>query len=466
VVGGGIASAGEQRGRAIEQRLEQELGEPLTGGLRRLSSGASRETFAFRTEGGRELVAQLERGGKLSGETPPQGPVLIAAARAGVPVARVVAHGDGDPVLGAGWTVMEALSGSADPKRILAGEDAPEAPRLLDQIAAALAAVHRMPTEEGLVPSVEDPLALVRAMHESLGEPHPTFELAFRELERGRPGAGGRTSFVHGDFRMGNLLVDAQGLTGVLDWELAHVGDPVEDLGWMCVPAWRFARPERPAAGLGSRAELLDAYARASGTAVEPQRLAWWELMGTLRWGVICVMQAFVHLSGQTRSVEHAVIGRRACEVEWDLLEMLDERAGSASSLPREVRSEPEDDAPAAESLHDRPTSLELLAAVRATLGEELLPADDGRRAFELRVSMRALGMVTRELELRDRHARVRETALAALGARDERALAAAIREGDFDDRGEELRASLRALVAAKLEVANPRYLQTDTEPH
>ncbi|HEX5225690.1 MAG TPA: phosphotransferase family protein, partial [Solirubrobacteraceae bacterium] len=287
--------------------------------MRRLSSGASRETFALRTEGGRELVAQLERGGKLSGEAPPQGPLLIAAADAGVPVARVVAHGSSHPLLGAGWTVMEALPGSADPKRILGGEEAPRAEELLDQIAAALAAVHRMPTHGGIAPVASDPLALVRGMHESLGEAHPTFELAFRELAGERPAARG-PALVHGDFRMGNLLVDEHGLTGVLDWELAHVGDPAEDLGWLCVPAWRFERPERPAAGLGTREQLLDAYARHSGTAVDPGTLAWWELMGTLRWGVICVMQAFVHLSGATRSVEHAVIGRRACEVEWDLL--------------------------------------------------------------------------------------------------------------------------------------------------
>ena len=409
-------------------------------------------------------MAQLERGGKLSGEAPPQGPLLIAAAQAGVPVARVVAHGVGDPVLGAGWTVMERLAGSADPKLILAGEDAPDEAELLDQIAAALAAVHRMDAGAGAAPAIDDPLALVRGMHESLGEPHPTFELAFRDLERERP-AVRDPSFVHGDFRMGNLLVDGNGLTGVLDWELAHLGDPVEDLGWLCVPAWRFQRPDRPAAGLGTRAQLLDAYERHSGVAVDSHDLAWWELMGTLRWGVICVMQAFVHLSGSTRSVEHAVIGRRACEVEWDLLAMLDERAGGARADPDTAGPATADDGPGPITLHDRPTAGELLAAVRATLGEELLPAVEGRRAFELRVSMRALGMVARELELGDRHARVREAALGALGAQDERALAAAIRAGDFDGREAQVRTALRSLVRAKLEVANPRYLAQDPDP-
>jgi aminoglycoside phosphotransferase (APT) family kinase protein len=447
----------EQRAREIAGRLEQELGEPLADELRRLSSGASRETFAVRTESGRELVVQLERGGKLSGETPPQGPLLLAARGAGVPVAPVVAHGREDPVLGSAWTVMEALPGSADPARILADEDSPDAAVLLDQIAAALAAVHRMPVDEDLAPPVEDPLALLRRMHESLGEPHPTFELAFRELERERPDTGGR-ALVHGDFRMGNLLVDEHGLTGVLDWELAHTGDPIEDLGWLCVPAWRFSRPERPAAGLGTREQLLGAYSSHAGATVDPAALAWWELMGTLRWGVICVMQAFVHLSGMTRSVEHAVIGRRACEVEWDLLGMLDERAGDdPAAAARQPPSEQGEQRPP--GLHDRPTASELLAAVRATLREELLPTVEGRRAFELRVSIRALGMVARELDLQELHARMRASVLAALGVHDERELASAIRDGAFDGREAELRASLRELVAAKLEVANPRYL-------
>src|SRR5262249_58247675 len=97
---------------------------------------------------------------------------------------------------------------------------------------------------------VEDAAAVVGEWHDRLGEPHPVFELAFRVLEAARPAAT-RRALVHGGFRMGNLMVGASGLNGVLDWELTHVGDPVEDLGWLCVPAWRFTRPDRPAAGLG-----------------------------------------------------------------------------------------------------------------------------------------------------------------------------------------------------------------------
>jgi aminoglycoside phosphotransferase (APT) family kinase protein len=447
----------------ISRRLEELLDEPLSGGVTRLSSGASRTTFALSTSSGRELVAQLERGGKLSGDTPPQARLLEAAAHAGVPVPVVVAHGRDDPVLGEAWTVVEALAGTTDPKQILSGDGVPGGEELIEQIAAALAAVHRMPADPALAPEVADPLALLRTMHDRLGEPHPVFELAFRRLESSRP-ASGPPTLVHGDFRMGNLMVAAHGLTGVLDWELAHVGDPAEDLGWLCVPAWRFDRPDLPAAGLGTREQLLAAYERHAGRNLDAATLAWWELAGTLRWGVICVMQAHVHLSGAAHSIEHAVIGRRACEVEWDLLALLDAQHVSSSAPQHAAESAGgAGDEVHRPRLHDRPTALELLAAARRTLGDDVLPQVEGRSAFQLRVTMRALGMVARELDGAERHARVHQQALHSLGVRDEPELAAAVREGALEGREQELLAALRGTVRAKLEVANPGYLRPAT---
>jgi aminoglycoside phosphotransferase (APT) family kinase protein len=451
-----VGRTAEERIRTIAVRLGDVLGEPITDEIRRLSSGASRDTFAFATASHGKLVAQIDRGGGLGAGPPPQAALLAAAARAGVPVPRVLAHGTGDPVLGPSWTVVEAIAGTTDPKEILAGEGVPEAPQLIESIAAALAAVHRMPPDPALAPPVEDQLALLRQLHDRLGEPHPTFELAFRALEADRPAAGRRT-LVHGDFRMGNLMVGPDGVTGVLDWELAHLGEPVEDLGWLCVRAWRFARPDRPAAGLGTHEELLAAYERHAGIQVDPAALRWWELAGSLRWGVICVMQAFTHLSGSTRSVEHAVIGRRACEVEWDLLELLDPRPAGGSVSGSLSMGPP---APLRPRLHDRPTARELLDAARGALGDDVLPRLDGRAAFELRVTLRALGMVGRELAHAEEHAALHAAALARLGVADEAELAGAIRRGELDGRTAEVAAVLRATVRAKLEVANPGYLE------
>ena len=437
----------------IAERLAQLLGEPLTGRLERLSSGASRATYAFATAAHGELVVQIERRAAAEREAEAQAALLAAAAQAGVPVPALIAHGSQDPVLGGSWIVMGAVTGTTDPRRILAAEGVPAAGDLIDSIAAALAAVHRMPADGALAPVVDDPLARLRAVYDGLAQPHPVFELAFGALGGDRPAP--ERALVHGDFRVGNLMVGAGGVSAVLDWELAHVGDPLEDLGWLCVPAWRFMRPDRPAAGLATREALARAYERHSGREVDMAALRRWELAGTLRWGVICVMQAFTHLSGARRSLEHAVIGRRACEVEWDLLEMLDPQAAPSGAR---AATEGADKPPPA--LHDRPTAEELLEAARGALGEHVLGGLEGRAEFELRVALRALGMVGRELRYSSEHEHLRAAALARLGAGDEAELAGAIRAGALRGREAELCAALREIVRAKLEVANPRYLE------
>ena len=453
-------AGGTERTAAIGARLAEILDCTSAVGVRRLSGGASRETYLCDAGDRGELILQCEHGGKATGEPPGQAALLQAAAAAGVPVAAVVEHGREDPVLGLAWTLVDTLAGTSDPKLIVPGtanpSAAPDRTELLDSIADALAAVHRMPADTSLAPAVAEPLAQLRALHDQLGEPHAVFELAFRELGADRPAT--RHALVHGDFRMGNLMIDGSDVTGVLDWELTHIGDPVEDLGWLCVPAWRFARPDLPAAGLGTREQLLDAYARHSGVSVPIDELRRWELTGTLRWGVICVMQAFTHLSGARRSVEHAVIGRRACEVEWDLLELLDPGGEPASAG---MQGEPAAAAP----IHDRPTAVELIDAARGALGDHVLGQLEGRPAFELRVSLRALGIVRRELELAAVQTPAHTATLAALGVADERELAEGIRAGDFDHRREELLGALRSITTAKLAVANPRYLHT-YEPH
>jgi aminoglycoside phosphotransferase (APT) family kinase protein len=120
------------------------------------------------------------------------------------------------------------------------------------------------------------------------------------------------------------MLVDECGLVAVLDWELVHVGDPIEDLGWLCSRAWRYGQEDRPAAGLGSREELLDAYREAGGAAVSLEELRFWEGVAALRWGTHTLRQLHEHLSGERPSLELAAIGRRTCEAEWDLLAMVD----------------------------------------------------------------------------------------------------------------------------------------------
>ncbi|MGZ6778259.1 MAG: phosphotransferase family protein, partial [Mycobacterium sp.] len=197
--------------------------------------------------------------------------------------------------------------------------------RLLRQCAQALAAIHRAdPDGLGLQPT--DQLAEWHDRLDEMGDTTATFEWAFRWLAANRP-APTPPRLVHGDFRMGNLIVDESGLAAVLDWELVHIGEVHEDLAWFCIRAWRFGAPEAlGAGGLGSVETFLSAYEEAAGRALDREAFRWWLTVATLRWGVICRFQAERHLSGQTPSVELAAIGRRVSETEWDVLDLLSGR--------------------------------------------------------------------------------------------------------------------------------------------
>ena len=158
----------------------------------------------------------------------------------------------------------------------------------------------------------------------AIDEPHPALELALRWLRAHDPGSADLV-LVHGDFRVGNFMIGTDGLHGVLDWELVHVGDPHEDLGWMCVRAWRFGKDTLPAGGLSTREAFYAAYARASGRRVDPQRVFYWEVLGNLRWALIALGQAGRHLSGQELSIELASLGRVTAEMELELLRLIRE---------------------------------------------------------------------------------------------------------------------------------------------
>jgi len=297
----------------------------------RLSGGASRETWAFDARVGHEcmpLVVRLDPpGAPVQGGTRSEMRLLRLAGEGGVPVPRVLWGEESDQPLGGPFLVMERVEGETIPRKLLRDDAFAQArQRMVGQCATALAQIHRLPIDSvDVLGPARSPLELLgdqRALIDRLGEPHPVFELALRWLESRAP-APGRIALVHGDFRTGNLIVGSDGLRAVIDWELAHLGDPAEDLGWFCVRSWRFGNDALPAGGFGSREELLGAYAAAGGASVDASTLRFWEVYGTLRWGIICVLQAHTHLSGAVRSLELAAIGRRACEMEYDLLELI-----------------------------------------------------------------------------------------------------------------------------------------------
>jgi aminoglycoside phosphotransferase (APT) family kinase protein len=299
-------------------------------GLLRLSGGASRETWAFdavRADGTTQpLILRRDHPGVPRTRGAGMGleaSLFRAAAGGGVAVPRVLTASDDPDLLGAAFIVMERLDGETIPRKILRDDAYADARAVLaEQCGRVLARLHAIDpaTVEGL--EAQDQVAQYREVLDTLGEPHPAFELGFRWLHANEP-ASSRRTIVHGDFRNGNLIVGPEGIRAVLDWELAHVGDPMEDLGWLCVKAWRFGVADHPVGGFGSYDQLVRAYEGESGQKVDMGALRWWEVLGTLKWGVMCIMQGYTHTSGSVRSVELAAIGRRVCENEWDLLELI-----------------------------------------------------------------------------------------------------------------------------------------------
>jgi aminoglycoside phosphotransferase (APT) family kinase protein len=303
--------------------LADVLGADHIADLTRLSGGASRETFRF-TADGRALVLQRQRGGDTR-NMGIEADVVRAAAAAGVPVPKLVASSADRSALGAGFMVLTAVEGETIARKILRDEEFRTARSLLPmQLGTALAQVHLADVSSVVGLTNDDQLAQYRLILDATQQPHPAFELAFRWLEANRPDPVPPT-LVHGDFRLGNIMVGPDGLRAVLDWELAHIGDPMEDLGWLCVKAWRFGSP-KPVAGLGEYDELIVAYEVASGQTVDPDVVRWWEVLGTLKWGIMCIGQASTHTSGVARSHELAAIGRRVCENEHDLFLALEGR--------------------------------------------------------------------------------------------------------------------------------------------
>jgi aminoglycoside phosphotransferase (APT) family kinase protein len=285
-----------------------------------LAGGASRELYGFDVIDGaerHELVLRRDPPGLEEREARAREfAVLRAAYDGGVPVPAphwLTADGTG--------IVMQRVEGEAIARRILRDERyATARERLVDEVARAAAAVHALTPPPEVAPATAAPaVAAIEAMEallDHLGEPHPALEIGLRWLRDHLPPEHEPT-LVHGDMRLGNLMVDEGGLVAVLDWEQCQAGDGAQDLGWMCIRSWRFGADEHPALGVGTRAALLEAYAAAGGRPVTLEELQFWEVFGNVRWGAICVMQA------QRPTLEHYAIGRRACEPEWDLLGLI-----------------------------------------------------------------------------------------------------------------------------------------------
>jgi|HigsolmetaAR202D_1030399.scaffolds.fasta_scaffold00485_13 aminoglycoside phosphotransferase (APT) family kinase protein len=325
----------DELARRLRISAERRYGEPVgLEGLKALSGGASASTWQFdliRRGERLPMILQLAAGERFSSALTKtqQGATQQRAAELGVPTPRVHWILDPQDGLGEGY-ISERLVGETLGKRIVGDPALAQARTVMAaQCGTILARIHSLdPNRFADLPTVEPATALAQlaAQHRAYGERLPVFELAFRwlaeHLPRPRP-----PRLVHGDFRNGNLMVDSTGIVAVLDWELAHLGDPMTDLGWLCMNAWRFGVVDLHVGGFGSREDLYRAYERENGVPVDEAAVRFWEVFGTLKWGVICQYFAFQYIDGEVRSVERASIGRRVCETELDLLNLMRTRA-------------------------------------------------------------------------------------------------------------------------------------------
>ena len=298
--------------------LAERLGLEIAS-LRLVAGGASKEAWAV-DGGGQRLLVRRAGGGVIHEETlslEDEFRVLEAAAEAGVKVPRPVAYlGE---LGGREAFAMERVDGETIGRRIVR-----KPPRgLAVELAEELAKIHAIP--HGRLPFLRggDVLARFRRELDGVGEPHPAIEYGLWWLRGHRP-APLDDVVSHGDFRIGNVVVSEHGLEALLDWEFAHLSDPREDLAWPLVRAWRFGADDRHLGGVGEVEPYLERYAERTGRDVRVEELYWWEVLGNVKWAIGALTQSRRHLNGRDRSVELAILGRLAAEMEYELLDLVE----------------------------------------------------------------------------------------------------------------------------------------------
>lgn len=310
-------------------------------GFRQLAGGASKEIWRLDAtilgepnSESRRLVLVRQLGGKIKSDAldlPEEYQTLACAYTAGVPTPEpLLLLPD---LLGRPAALVAWLEGESIGRRIVREPALAAArERLPGQLGAALATIHQidplalgaaLPGPVNGQSPAQAAIAQIEADLDRIGEPHPAIELGLRWLRRHEPAPPRRLSVLHGDFRVGNIMVAPEGLAGILDWEFAHLGDPYEDLAWPLVRDWRFGNDALRFGGIASPEPFFAAYSAAGGFAPDPTIVHYWEIIGNLRWAVGCLSQADRHLSGQEPNLEFASLGRRCAEMELEALRLI-----------------------------------------------------------------------------------------------------------------------------------------------
>ncbi len=365
---------------------------PVTG-LLRLSGGANMQSWRFETGGEAFVLRRAPSAEWVANrqlDMAKEAAVIRCALAGGVPAPEVVAELAPEDDIGLGF-IMRCVPGSPDPDNALSSP-----PALLDEIAAAMAGVHALdPADLPFLPVLE-PAAGVEALAAQFAEAggdRPPIALGLAWLRANLP-APVPLAVLHGDLRIGNIMVEDGRLSALLDWELAHLGDPHEDLAFGCMTVWRFGRLDKRGFGLGQIEDLARAYEAAGGTTFDPPRFRFWLVYRTVWWALSALSMGRGWRSGADRSLERVVVARRAAEQDLDLLLLLEDDAPVAERA-RPLPPSPPPPPPG----EGEPSAAEILTAVSEWLAATVKPHMAApRERFELAVAQNALGIVRREL--------------------------------------------------------------------
>ncbi len=359
--------------------------------LGRLSGGANMESWSFDWGGAGYVLRRAPSAEMMDGRPfghDVEAVIVRAARKAGVLAPEIVGELGPDDRLGSGY-VMRRIDADVSPAKILS--EPPDS--LLGDIARELARIHTIPAEDFAhlpAPTTTAMVADLKTRFASYGGDRPVFALALKWLEDHLPTAIPPV-FLHGDFRIGNLMANESGLAAVLDWELCHLGDRHQDLAFGCINSWRFGHIDRPAFGTGALTDFWAAYEAHSGVCVDATRFRFWLVYSTLWWGLCCLQMADIWRSGLDKALERAVIGRRTSETEVDLLMLLEEDAPETQRLPIRL------DEPTEPRRQGEPSTVEMLEALSDWLENDIKPQAEGRDRFMTAVALNALGMLQRE---------------------------------------------------------------------
>ena len=367
----------------------------------RLSGGASQETYRLVVEtsvGEKRLALRRTPGGEYA-EITPQHPgldvealLMQSALAVGVPEPEVYYVLQREDELGDGF-LMEWLDGEALGARIVRSPEFEAIrPKLAYECGKVLAKIHSIDLDAtGLRSRLWEipPAEFVEQTWERyrlLDTPQPMIDYVARWLMENLPEQH-ETALVHNDFRNGNFMLSPDGIVAVLDWEVAHVGDPMRDLGWMCTNSWRFGSSD-PVGGFGKYEDLFKGYEDESGKVVDPEHVKFWEVFGSFWWSVGCLGMAEHYRSGPDKTVERPAIGRRTSECQVDCVNLL--IPGSVEMVEESLGF----------SSVDIPRTDELLVSVRDFLRNDVMDETTGRANFLSRVAANSLDIVLRELSL------------------------------------------------------------------